>query len=218
MTAGAAIALLSHELATPLSVLEGWAGLLATTTDPDEREPAIDAMCRAARQISTVLDLVRDTAAADGDRLPIDARATWLREPIAEAVAGCADRFSHAIEVDVADVAVPLDARRFTAALGNVLANVAKHVGREAVVRIVTVERDRVIELHVIDDGPGVPLDKLGVIFRRFGRANRRVAGTGLGLYVARAIARAHQGDLRYRRATPSGGADFVFELPLHAR
>ncbi|MBW3615931.1 MAG: ATP-binding protein, partial [Actinobacteria bacterium] len=58
------------------------------------------------------------------------------------------------------------------------------------------------------------PAERIGDVFRKFARADKRKEGRGLGLYVSRAIARAHGGELNCRRAT-TGGAEFVLELPL---
>jgi signal transduction histidine kinase len=70
------------------------------------------------------------------------------------------------------------------------------------------------VNVSVIDHGPGVPADRVGDLFRRFSRLDRTRTGTGLGLYIARALARAHGGDLHYRQAV-TGGADFLVELPV---
>lgn len=67
----------------------------------------------------------------------------------------------------------------------------------------------------VFDDGPGVPADRIGDLVRRFDRFDRAQTGTGLGLYISRALAQAHGGDIRYRRT--HGGSEFALELPTTA-
>jgi len=69
----------------------------------------------------------------------------------------------------------------------------------------------------VFDDGPGVPAERLGDLFRRFARADPSRPGTGLGLYLARTLARTHGGEIRYRR-NPGGGSEFAVELPRAVR
>ena len=71
------------------------------------------------------------------------------------------------------------------------------------------------VKVAVEDSGPGVARELEETLFDRFTRAGvarDRVSGTGLGLAIARAYALAHDGDLRYERAQPSG-ARFVVEL-----
>jgi signal transduction histidine kinase len=65
----------------------------------------------------------------------------------------------------------------------------------------------------VHDRGPGIPTESIGTIWRKFGRLDHAVPGSGLGLYLARGVARAHGGDLRYRAGDPVGSV-FVLELP----
>jgi signal transduction histidine kinase len=75
---------------------------------------------------------------------------------------------------------------------------------------------DEVI-LHVSDEGIGVPEAERERIFSRFARLNsravRQMKGVGLGLYIARAIVRAHGGRI-WVDAAPGGGAQFSFSLP----
>jgi signal transduction histidine kinase len=67
----------------------------------------------------------------------------------------------------------------------------------------------------VSDEGPGVPLERRGELFRKFARLGGDGAGMGLGLFISRAIARAHGGDL-----TLAGerGSTFTVALPLATR
>jgi signal transduction histidine kinase len=73
-------------------------------------------------------------------------------------------------------------------------------------------------ELSIRDHGPGVAAADREAIFERFARGaeqkNGAIAGVGLGLYLARTILRAHDGELRCI-APQDGGAEFVFSIPL---
>ena len=73
--------------------------------------------------------------------------------------------------------------------------------------------------LVVRDHGIGVPADRRASIFGRFERAvsSRNYAGLGLGLYIARGIARAHGGDIELE-STPAVGSAFTLELPRTAQ
>jgi len=65
----------------------------------------------------------------------------------------------------------------------------------------------------VADEGPGVPAERVGDIFRKFARLERTKKGVGLGLFISRRLARAHGGDLHYRRRRPEG-SELVLTLP----
>ena len=73
-----------------------------------------------------------------------------------------------------------------------------------------------IARVTVTDDGPGVALSDLGLIYRKYGRADRSHTGSGLGLYLARGPARAHGGDIHYRREQP--GSAFTLTLPRPRR
>jgi signal transduction histidine kinase len=72
------------------------------------------------------------------------------------------------------------------------------------------------VDVRVEDTGPGIPADEREAVFERYyrgGDARTRGEGTGLGLAIARAVARAHGGDIIVEGA-PGGGAAFVVTLP----
>jgi signal transduction histidine kinase len=75
---------------------------------------------------------------------------------------------------------------------------------------------DERVFVIVADGGPGIAEDDQGLIFEKFGRASggQTKPGTGLGLYIARAIAQAHDGSLDVR-STPGDGATFTLSLPI---
>jgi signal transduction histidine kinase len=76
-----------------------------------------------------------------------------------------------------------------------------------------TRQRGGMVEIHVIDDGPGIPDDVKAKIFDWFFTTKPPGEGTGLGLAVSREILQAHGGNLRLED-TPGGGATFVLEIP----
>jgi signal transduction histidine kinase len=131
------------------------------------------------------------------------------------------DASTHEVDVRIDDglPAVRVDRDAFRRALWNLLDNAVKysptpasvgvHVGAEpATGRVVVTVRDA---------GPGIPADEQTLIFDRFVRGAdakaRRIKGTGIGLAMAREIARAHGGDLTVA-STPGAGSAFTIALP----
>ena len=76
-----------------------------------------------------------------------------------------------------------------------------------------TRRRGEMVEIHVVDDGPGIPADVKAKIFDWFFTTKPPGEGTGLGLAVSREILQAHGGNLRLED-TPGGGATFVLDIP----
>ena len=98
--------------------------------------------------------------------------------------------------------------------MGNLADNAAQYAGG-ATVRVVDAQEQ--LELHVLDSGPGIPEAELEQVFEPFFRLessrSRATGGTGLGLGIARNIARSFGGDVVLHNR-PEGGLDAVLSLP----
>ncbi len=109
------------------------------------------------------------------------------------------------------------DADAVAQILGNLLGNVEKYAAADRRVDVATGQDPRSAELQVRDYGPGVPAALRERVFKPFFRVRddltEGVSGTGIGLGIARDLARLHGGDLRLEDAAP--GARFVLRLPL---
>jgi two-component system sensor histidine kinase KdpD len=102
-------------------------------------------------------------------------------------------------------------------ALRQLIGNAVKYSPPGSIIAISAIQGDDTVTVRVRDQGPGIPQDELESIFERFYRGSRvqdSVAGTGMGLSVARDIINAHQGQL-WAENRPEGGAQFSFSLPI---
>ncbi len=117
------------------------------------------------------------------------------------------------IRRDLADdlYPVPLDRRQFGQVMINLLANAIDAAGSNAVVTVSTRETDASVEFAVSDTGGGVPVDEEEKVFEEFYTTKER--GTGLGLCIARRIAREHGGDIVLENR-PGEGATFIVRIP----
>jgi EAL domain-containing protein (putative c-di-GMP-specific phosphodiesterase class I) len=215
-----AMALLVHELVTPLAVIHGYAETLVGLP-PGERDTmlrqALDAILRQTESMRSIVASVEDMRSIDEGRLILERRRVDL--------VGLSDDLGR--DLSMAGATNPIE----VVAHGPVIAFVDGQRCRQILTNLVTnaltwSPPDRPVEVHlgegpagfvnvrVVDHGPGVPDGRAGEMFQRFSRLDRSHKGTGLGLYIARALARAHGGDVRYRRAS-AGGAEFVVELPM---
>jgi signal transduction histidine kinase len=212
--AAVSVAILAHELAAPITVLAAYGELLATSDDEGLRTEAAVAIDRATKQARAALALAGDVAALAAGTLSIDRSLASVRSIVDDAVelAGVADDAN--LTVAMPDAMIDGDVDRLIGVLSNLIINATRHTPPGTAVMVWGVVDGERLVIHVVDGGRGVPADQEGLIFRRFGRASHDDKGTGLGLYLARAIARAHGGDLTYQ-PVPTGGADFALELPL---
>ncbi len=115
------------------------------------------------------------------------------------------------------------DADDLRTAVGNILDNAIKYSGANVDVSVgIETPDDHRVVLRVSDRGVGIPAGELKRIFKRFYRVPRRAAsghakGTGLGLFIVRAIARAHGGKVFAESAGESRGTTVTLELPRSA-
>jgi signal transduction histidine kinase len=202
----------SHELRTPLALLQ--TELEVALRHPRSREELQAALRSAAEESERLTRLAADLlliARSDQGRLPL------RREHVTAAalLQAAADRFSVRAAEQGREIAVSggdalvldADPGYVEQALGNLIDNALTHgAGR---VELSAAARDRLVELHVTDEGPGLPAPFVPRAFDRFSRADeaRGRGGTGLGLSIVELIAHAHGGSAGAGNR-PGGGAD----------
>ncbi|GAA1351177.1 HAMP domain-containing sensor histidine kinase [Streptomyces beijiangensis] len=203
----------SHELRTPLTALRTNAELLARSERLTEAQRA-RASTALARQIAEVTSLVNDLIELARDEEPTPLLETVRLSPLVDHTVGTARGHWPEITFTVrteADPALPGVPARLSRLLANLLSNAAKFSPPYGTVEVTLTAT----ELTVRDHGPGIAAQDLPHVFDRFYRAEaaRALPGSGLGLALARQIARAHGADLTAEQA-PDGGALFRLTLP----
>ncbi|MEU9121912.1 HAMP domain-containing sensor histidine kinase [Streptomyces sp. NPDC048506] len=210
----------SHELRTPLTALRTNAELLARAdrlTDA-QRDRAAAALGRQLREVTTLVnDLIELARDEEPQPLVEQVRPAALLEHAVGAARGHWPEiaFTAAVDPAAAEVAVPGVPARLTRLLTNLLDNAAKFSPPGGPVDTELTVAPDALELTVRDHGPGIAAEDLPHVFDRFYRAEsaRALPGSGLGLAMARQIARAHGADLTAERA-PGGGALFRLRMP----
>jgi signal transduction histidine kinase len=199
----------AHQLRTPLAGIRACAEALPRASPP-EREQLLATLVgessRAARLVSALLTLARlDKGGALLPR-PCDLLALCRKE--AERAHSRAPHLAIGVQASgVAATEQPeLDPDAVSDILDALLDNALRWAAHEVEVRVAVGER--LVELWVRDDGPGLPDDLVERAFERFVSLDRR-GGAGLGLPIARELARVHGGELSYEQHT------FVVRLPV---
>lgn len=201
-----------HELKTPITIVRGHLELL-DPADTEEvratRELAIDELDRMAElvdRIELLAELPDDTPALE----PVDV-AALTREVHAKSTGIAGHDW---VLAATADVVVDLDPRRITQAWLQLVDNAAKYSPDGSPVRIGSSRAEGAVQLWVDDEGPGIPPGAESRIFERFGRVHtgRGIRGSGLGLPLVDAIARAHGG--RVEVTSSSAGSRFTIVVP----
>ena len=208
----------AHELRTPIAGVRAAAEAVVAETDPERRERLAVLLVRESDRASHLVDDLLDLARIDAGLTlrdePVDLRA--LASAQLERVRLVAPEI--AVELAGQPVWVAGDADRLTQVLANVVDNARRAMGSAGTLTI-SVTRAGPARVLVTDTGPGVPEADRERIFDRLVRLDgaRKVStgGAGLGLAIARGIARAHGGDLRcLARYDGRQGAAFELVLP----
>jgi two-component system sensor histidine kinase FlrB len=213
---GEMAAALAHQIRTPLT-----AGLLYATNASRRELPQQQRDDLLARSISCLHDLERlisdmlrfaRGAAASEQRFALDE----LLDSVETALGGILQP-GQAVQVTRPASGVFLAGNRETlaGALLNLATNALQAAGPSAAVRIIAHASSLQAEISIVDNGPGIDEDLARRIFDPF--FTSRPDGTGLGLSVARSIARAHQGEVALLSGTP-GATTFVLRLPVAGR
>ncbi|MFB7631817.1 sensor histidine kinase [Streptomyces sp. NPDC056149] len=211
----------SHELRTPLTALRTNAELLARADrlTGEQRDRASAALGRQLREVTTLVnDLIE--LARDEEPRPLleQVRPAALLE---HAVAAAREHwpalaFTLRIAPGTATTTLPGVPARLTRLLSNLLDNAAKFSPPGGPVETELADVAGELHLTVRDHGPGIADGDLPYVFDRFYRAQaaRALPGSGLGLAMARQIARAHGAELTAEQA-PGGGALFRLRMPV---
>ena len=197
---------LAHALKTPLTVITN----AATAKAPD----LADTVCREALVMRRQVDHHLARARAIGRRTAAHARSTVWES--AEAVQRAVDRLYENVTVDIAgdrQVQAKVERQDLDEMLGNLVENAAKYGGGRV---FVTVEpHDRMVDIVIEDDGPGIAEAERGLLFQRGARLDTTgKPGTGLGLAIVRDVAEIYGGSIRLEESDDLGGLLARLSLP----
>jgi two-component system osmolarity sensor histidine kinase EnvZ len=201
----AMLASVSHDLRTPLTRLK----LELALAEPSKR---IEAMKSDLSEMEHMIDEYLAFARGEGGEA-VEPVTLWK---LVHAVGEDAARAGAKVEID-ADPHLQMSLRphAMRRALSNLVMNAAAHADRIAIAVKATPAGG--VEIIIDDNGPGIPPEQFEEAFKPFNRLdesrNQNEKGVGLGLAIARDVARGHGGDLTLDRA-PLGGLRAVFRLP----
>ncbi len=219
------MALISHELRTPLNPLVGFTQLLEEKADElsSDNRDMVSRIAEGARRLQNLVEDLLTLTRLDS-RLEGWRRYHCDAKGIVEEGARWAGKLSAQRNVSVAlgDFSslcvVEVDGAALRRALRALLSNAVRFTPEGGTVHLQSAIRDGQLQIRVADQGPGVPDDQKKRIFEPFVQGEpvltRRFGGAGIGLTLVRKVAESHDG-LVWVEDSPSGGAEFVLELPL---
>ncbi len=218
------LAVVTHELRTPLAVVRAYVDLLAdaaaantigAAADTVEtwRSGAADQVTRLDRLVDSILASVRGEGLTGLRRDPFDV-VTSIRATVGNLALLLRTRAVRWEPPDHALVARG-DEARFRQVLEHLLDNEAKYAPPERAVSIGAWAQEGEIQVYITDDGPGVPIEVWEAVFQPYVRVDRvRSHGSGIGLFAARRLMEAMGGRVWIEK-NGFGGSRFVVALPV---
>jgi signal transduction histidine kinase len=213
---------ISHELRTPLTSIAGYVELL----QEEESDPQkLGHLAIVARNSERLLALVTDLLFAarlqygglELERSPVDVRSLVVQ--CVDSARPRARAASVRLQLQVEDVPpIAGEPAKLAQLLDNLVSNAIKFTPSNGHVDVRLTPHPEMIRIEVSDTGIGIPDVERERLFERFFRAQsaleRQIQGTGLGLYISKAIVDAHDGRIGVT-STPGMGTTFIVELPV---
>ena len=216
------VATVAHELRSPLTSVKGFTATLLAKWErftDEQKKLMLNTVNTDADRVTRLLTELLDVSRIDAGRIQMrkqiaDPRAILTRVLQGKVAAGAAeaDRFVVLDEGELPEMWIDPD--KIEQVLHNLVDNALRHGA--GTVTVVLRGTETGAEVSVADEGEGVPESNAGRVFTKFWRGASRGNGTGLGLYIAKALIDAHGGEIEVARSA-SGGAEFRFSLPAGA-
>lgn len=204
---------IAHELRTPLSGIRAEAelGMAAGRSAEDPRESLATIVAEVDRMSSTIDALLRAARGLGPDAATCDLAQAVTAAVQANAATGKDQGVAISVEEPFHSCRVAADAAFVTQLLNPLLENAVRHATTTACITAAAAG-DQMVRVRISDDGPGIPAQDVSEIFEP-GWQTSGGSGAGLGLALARRLARSLGGEVRVAR--PDRGAELVVELPV---
>lgn len=209
----------AHELRTPLTTVEGYLeGMLDGVFEPSD-----DVLGASIRELSRIKRLANDLSLLSRNEeavQPLNRVEVDLAELAVDVVGRLQPQFeAEAIDLEIdapSGLTVLADPDRLVQVLANILGNALAYTPAGGSVRVEAAVDDGAGIVRIIDSGKGLTAEQRDAVFERFYRADPAApGGTGIGLTIARSIARRHGGDVTVESPGRGRGSAFTLRVPL---
>jgi two-component system sensor histidine kinase KdpD len=215
----ALLSAVSHDLRTPISAIKASVtSLLQRDVDwtPEAQQEFLDTIDEETDRLNALVGNLLDMSRLQSDALQINAVPVGLEQVVPAALQSLGvDEDSLELEVPETLPRVLADPGLLERALANVIQNAIRFSPPDAPARVTAGAVNGIVDIRIVDRGPGVPTadrERLFVAFQRLGDAGHG-EGVGLGLAVARGFVQAMGGDIEVED-TPGGGLTVILRLP----
>jgi len=218
------LAVLSHELRSPLNPILGWTQLLQKgKLDEARRAEALKTIERNAKLQTQLIEDLLDISGIMQGKLSLTAAPvslTFVISAAIETVRLAAEAKHIRLQLDLDNTVAPIsgDVARLQQVVWNLLSNAVKFTPNGGQVTVELRQLNQLAQIRVIDTGKGINPQFLPYMFEYFrqedGSTTRKFGGLGLGLAIARQIVEMHGGTVRANSQGEGQGATFIVQLP----
>jgi PAS domain S-box-containing protein len=210
--------IVAHDLQQPLSTIFLRCQLLLESTLGENQLDDVRQIAAATARLRRMVGDLMDASLVETHRLKV----TLDRIDLGPFVRDVVQRMPEAarrttVEIPTDNpICIKGDAQRLEQVLINLLSNALKYGAPDTEVRLEVRQRDGNAEILVSNRGPGIPSDEIPLVFQRYVRARAAgtASGSGLGLYIAEGLVKAHGGKI-WVESTPGETTTFFFTVPL---
>jgi signal transduction histidine kinase len=215
---------ISHDLRSPLTVVQGFAEMLLTRFSEKPVEPdvktAVTAILHSSTRMEAMVADIVDAARADGRPMDLELSPLELERFLPEVIKHAltaSDQNRVSFEIAPGLQPVMADHERIERVLVNLLTNALRYSPSDTPILVRGFQKDGMLEISVTDRGSGIAPSDLPHIFDRYYRSqvSRTKKGTGLGLYISRLLVEAHGGKIWVENNLQGEGCTFTFTLPV---
>jgi len=223
------LAVLSHELRTPMTAILGWAQLLRKGMNPEDTKQGIEIIERNARLQARIIEDLLDMSRIMSGKIRLNVQTVNIGQLVEAAVR------SVQVAADAKEVAITFvcacdegrigeirgDSNRLQQVFFNLLSNATKFTPRGGTIEVSCRRVESHFEIGVRDTGIGISPQFLPHVFERFrqqdNRTTRQYQGLGLGLAIVKNLVELHGGQVRAASEGEGKGATFTVQLPISA-
>lgn len=221
---GEFLAVLAHELRTPLGAIHSAVEASAEDPTPEEARWAREVISRQTQQLSLLIDDLLDLTRIERGKIrlkpePLDAAS--VAEAAADAVRPLVSERQHELTVSISHRPLPVraDPVRLQQIITNLLNNAAKYTPEGGRIWLSAGSENGDIEIRVRDTGVGISADMLPRLWDPYMQVEGSLAqargGMGIGLPLVQELAHLHGGKVSAYSAGPGKGSEFIVQLPL---
>ena len=219
------LAVVSHELRSPLNAILGWSKILLTNeVDKETTKNALETIEKSARSQAKLIEDLLDSARVASGKLRMEFRSVNICE-IIKTVCNLQKSIAEAkiinlqFSSDEDDIQVFGDSARLQQVFNNLLSNALKFTKEGNSIQVNIKTGDEIVQVFVKDTGQGISAETLPTIFNQFHQGDesttRDSSGLGLGLSIVKILVEKHKGNVRVESEGIGYGSTFIVTLPL---